>query len=126
MGPVSFRFRLLVTLLVAGLGGGQALLDGCVVSCHPAAAKNARTAHCHDGAASTSGSHLQAVARCCHDGPGGLADTGDGRLSLSVSPCQAVPASAQNLERPGAGERLAPAFFFTLPTSQSLHPPLRV
>ena len=122
---MSFRFRVLVILLVAGLGGGQALLDGCVVECHPAAAKNARTAHCHDGAAATSGRHLQAVARCCHDGPGGLADTSAAGMSLSVNSFQAVTAATPDQERPGGVDR-APAFFLTSSTSHPLHTPLRV
>ena len=74
--------RVFAFLLIVGLAGGSALLDGCLVSCHSeSSAKNARTGHCHT-APSSAGAHLQEIARCCHDGTSGLADTNDGQSKL--------------------------------------------
>jgi hypothetical protein len=80
-------FRALAVVIALGVGFGSALLDGCVVSCHPGPlTQNARTGHCHTIARSQSGSHLQDVARCCHDAASGLADRKDGaRSTLTAS-----------------------------------------
>jgi hypothetical protein len=75
--------RVILLLLVAGLSGGSALLDGCLVSCHPEpGGSNARTGHCHTASAAATQSHLQAIPRCCHDAPSGLADTTDVQARL--------------------------------------------
>ena len=75
--------RVILLLLVAGLTGGSALLDGCLVSCHPESdGRNARTGHCHTAPAAANQSHLQAIPRCCHDAPSGLADTTDIQAKL--------------------------------------------
>jgi hypothetical protein len=76
-------FRILALILSFALGAGSAL-DACLVGCHPGAVKqNARTGHCHTVSSSESGSHLQAVPSCCHDGSSGLANRNDdGRTKL--------------------------------------------
>jgi hypothetical protein len=83
MNLVRGAFRVLALILSVGLGAGSAL-DACLVSCHPDAVKqNARTGHCHTVSGSESGSHLQAVPSCCHDGSSGLANRNDdGRAKL--------------------------------------------
>jgi hypothetical protein len=83
MNFVRGAFRVLALILSFGPGAGSAL-DACLVSCHPGAVKqNARTGHCHTVSGSDSGSHVQAVPRCCHDGSSGLADRNDdGRAKL--------------------------------------------
>jgi hypothetical protein len=73
----------ILLLLVAGVTGGSALLDGCLVSCHPeSAGKSARTGHCHTAPAAANRSHLQEIPRCCHDVPPGLAGTSDVQAKL--------------------------------------------
>lgn len=83
MSFVRAASRVILLLLVAGLTGGSALLDGCLVSCHPEpGGRNARTGHCHTAPAAANRSHLQAIPRCCHDAPSGLADTTDVQAKL--------------------------------------------
>jgi hypothetical protein len=77
MNFVRGGLRVLALILSFGLGAGSAL-DACLVSCHPGAVKqNARSGHCHTVSDSESGSHLQAVPSCCHDGSSGLANRND-------------------------------------------------
>jgi hypothetical protein len=77
MNFVRAALRVLALILSVGLGAGSAL-DACLVSCHPGAVKqNARTGHCHTVSGSESGSHVQAVPSCCHDGSSGLANRND-------------------------------------------------
>src|SRR5262249_52980718 len=74
--------RLFALVVALGLGGGSALLDGCVVSCRPESGKNARTGHCHTVPGSPTDSHVQEIPRCCHDGPSGLDASNDGHSRL--------------------------------------------
>jgi hypothetical protein len=70
-------------LLVVGLSGGSALLDGCLASCYPeTAAKNARTGHCHTLPGSAGGAHLEEIAPCCHDSTSGQTNTANGQYKL--------------------------------------------
>jgi hypothetical protein len=83
MFPVRALVRLFVVLLVTAIAGGSALLDGWLLSCQSGApAMSARTGHCHTTSASTNGTHLRDVARCCHDGSSGFADTNDTQSKL--------------------------------------------
>jgi len=74
--------RAFVFLLIFGLGGGAALLDGCLVSCQSKPAASARTGHCHTAPTSASGAHVQEIARCCHDSKSGQVETRDSQLKL--------------------------------------------
>ncbi len=61
------QLRVLAILLTLGVGGGPAVLDGCLVNCHDAD-REAGPAHCHEAAPASSGMHWQAAASSCgHD-----------------------------------------------------------
>jgi hypothetical protein len=92
---VRSALRILALILSVGLGAGSAL-DGCLVSCHPGAVKqNALTGHCHAVSGSESGSHVQAVPSCCHDGSSGLANRNDdGRAKVIAGPSLVLASSS--------------------------------
>jgi hypothetical protein len=80
MHSVRALLRVLVVLLAIGVGGGPALLDGCLVNCHLEAAANAAASgHCHDTSPRSEGLRLQSTSRCSHDHEPAWADASEAR-----------------------------------------------
>jgi hypothetical protein len=87
IGDVRAASRVLIVLLVSGIGLGSSILDGCLVVCHPAAAaKSARAGHCHTVASSTGAVHVQAVPSCCHDDSSKPSEPGGNRVTSVAQP----------------------------------------
>ena len=126
MSLVRAVVRLFALVLALGLGGGSAILDGCVVSCRPeSTGKNARTGHCHTVPGSPTDSHIQAIPRCCHDGPSGLADSSDGHAKLMAGSFAVAVANPLDGRDPHASEPIVPLRHANLLT-ESRPTPLRL
>jgi hypothetical protein len=123
---VRALFRVILLFLIAGIGGGSTLLDGCLVSCHPGAATtNARTGHCHVVSVAPAGSHLTSIPSCCHDASSGLTDRNDTGSNLAPPSLVAVNVFAI-VSQPALQRLEAARYFEFLPEFNPVPTPLRL